>query len=262
MPCSTARTAVQVIVTVLPEPAAPRTSVCVPPVGPPSGIETGRPCSSSPTISRSAAKPVLRGGVDRRDLADGPAEPVPHTGEDRAPGSPAGDQPRRGAAHERAQRVERATPVRGQLGEVGAGLHLFAVPAPAAHARAQRRDPECPGDRAAEHRAHEQIDSERGRGPGPAQVPVVHQPDGDQADRDAEHAVHGGRRSASERAARSAPAGWEPIPGDGIGVVFLRAFRRSFRCGRLRVRTDRRDRPERRSWWLTSDGGPEGPPSV
>ena len=87
MPCSIARTDVQVIVTVLPERVAPSTSVCVPPVGPPSGIETRRPLSSSPTISRSArtsrfppAGIAIRGGhragsrMLSQQLRQGPAD--------------------------------------------------------------------------------------------------------------------------------------------------------------------------------------------
>ena len=61
MPCSIARTAIQVIVTVLPEPVAPTTSVCVPPVAPPSGIVTARPFLLTTDDQPTAAKPVLRG---------------------------------------------------------------------------------------------------------------------------------------------------------------------------------------------------------
>jgi hypothetical protein len=46
MPRAIEHTAIQVIVTVLPERVAPSTSVCVPPAGPPSGIVTARPFSS------------------------------------------------------------------------------------------------------------------------------------------------------------------------------------------------------------------------
>ena len=65
MPCSIARTAIQVCVTVLPEPVAPTTSVCAPPLEPPNGIDTARRLSSTPEQQLVPAQPVRAAAVAR-----------------------------------------------------------------------------------------------------------------------------------------------------------------------------------------------------
>ena len=170
IPCSIARTAIHVWVTVLPEPVAPTTSVCLP---------------SLAAAERDRHRAVALVQAEQQPLATEPSLDTQGL---------AKVQP--GRSGERAQEIQRSSPARREIGQVGTGFEVFAVPAPAAHGGEQSRDrqrergasetPRC------EHEEHESA----GR-PAPVQMPAAHHPGHEHAECEPDGAVDGRSQRAS-----------------------------------------------------------------